>query len=240
MFENYTNEARMTIFFAKYEASWFKGEEVEPLHLLLGILRAHAKSNGHFFVLKKEEIARLQSGFEKYFFEAALRIAPEQRCSEKRFSPRVRHVLGSASDTASAHSSLISSNFLLLALLISETALPQEIQEMLKGNGITHSVVLQRIKNFPARNYRGPFTLSEPCLIHIGNMEPRYAPSVHQAEMWLDHNGFVFCEDGIWRVDQKMSMIDSQTKEALECDGFAARIEKLKLLANIQTCPVET
>ena len=39
MFERYTEKARRTIFFARYEASQFGSPAIEPEHLLLGILR---------------------------------------------------------------------------------------------------------------------------------------------------------------------------------------------------------
>ena len=39
MFERYTEKARRTIFFARYEASQFGAEFIEPGHLLLGLLR---------------------------------------------------------------------------------------------------------------------------------------------------------------------------------------------------------
>jgi Clp amino terminal domain, pathogenicity island component len=39
MFERYTEKARRVIFFARYEASQFGSEYIEPEHLLLGLLR---------------------------------------------------------------------------------------------------------------------------------------------------------------------------------------------------------
>jgi len=40
MFERYTETARKAVFFARYEASQFGAEHIQPEHLLLGILRA--------------------------------------------------------------------------------------------------------------------------------------------------------------------------------------------------------
>ena len=40
MFERYTEKARRTIFFARYEASQFGSPYIETEHLLLGLLRA--------------------------------------------------------------------------------------------------------------------------------------------------------------------------------------------------------
>lgn len=39
MFERYTEKARRVIFFARYEASQFGSPEIEPEHLLLGLMR---------------------------------------------------------------------------------------------------------------------------------------------------------------------------------------------------------
>ncbi len=39
MFERFTEKARRTIFFARYEASQFGSQSIEPSHLLLGLLR---------------------------------------------------------------------------------------------------------------------------------------------------------------------------------------------------------
>lgn len=39
MFERYTEKARRTIFYARYEASQFGSPQIEPEHLLLGLLR---------------------------------------------------------------------------------------------------------------------------------------------------------------------------------------------------------
>lgn len=39
MFERYTEGARRTVFFGRYEASRFNSPEIDTSHLLLGILR---------------------------------------------------------------------------------------------------------------------------------------------------------------------------------------------------------
>jgi ATP-dependent Clp protease ATP-binding subunit ClpC len=42
MFERYTDKARRTVFFARYEASTFASRMIEPEHLLVGLLREDA------------------------------------------------------------------------------------------------------------------------------------------------------------------------------------------------------
>jgi len=39
MFERFTEQARRTIFFARYEASQFGSTQIESEHLLLGLIR---------------------------------------------------------------------------------------------------------------------------------------------------------------------------------------------------------
>jgi ATP-dependent Clp protease ATP-binding subunit ClpA len=49
MFERYTEKARRVIFFARYEASQFGASEIEPEHILLGIIREDEKQAARFF-----------------------------------------------------------------------------------------------------------------------------------------------------------------------------------------------
>jgi ATP-dependent Clp protease ATP-binding subunit ClpA len=48
MFENYTEKARRTIFFSRYEASQFGSPYIESEHLLLGLLREDKALAAHF------------------------------------------------------------------------------------------------------------------------------------------------------------------------------------------------
>ena len=48
MFERYTEQARRVIFFARYEASQFGSEQMEPEHFLLGLYRDDAALMKHF------------------------------------------------------------------------------------------------------------------------------------------------------------------------------------------------
>jgi len=49
MFERYTEKARRVIFFARYEASQFGASQIEPEHILLGIIREDRKLAARFF-----------------------------------------------------------------------------------------------------------------------------------------------------------------------------------------------
>ncbi|HEU0172939.1 MAG TPA: Clp protease N-terminal domain-containing protein [Blastocatellia bacterium] len=49
MFELYTEKARRVIFFARYEASQVGASQIEPEHILLGIIREDRKLSARFF-----------------------------------------------------------------------------------------------------------------------------------------------------------------------------------------------
>jgi hypothetical protein len=55
MFERYTEKARRTIFFARYEASQYGSRYIESEHLLLGLLREDRALAKHFFGEKNAE-----------------------------------------------------------------------------------------------------------------------------------------------------------------------------------------
>ncbi len=57
MFEKYTEDARKSIFFARYEASHLGGSEIDTEHLLLGILRADRNLARRLFPLRVTEEA---------------------------------------------------------------------------------------------------------------------------------------------------------------------------------------
>src|SRR5215475_1942201 len=59
MFERYTENARRTIFFARYEASQFGSLAIETEHLLLGLLRED-KALTHRFLRGQAESIRKQ------------------------------------------------------------------------------------------------------------------------------------------------------------------------------------
>jgi len=65
MFERYTEKARRVIFFARYEASQFGGDYIEPHHLLLGLMR----EDKHliFQCLQHSDVEQIRARFEKLF-----------------------------------------------------------------------------------------------------------------------------------------------------------------------------
>ena len=58
MFDRYTEAARRVIFFARYEASQMASGWIEPVHLLLGLLREDPVLKRHLAAAEMEEIRR--------------------------------------------------------------------------------------------------------------------------------------------------------------------------------------
>ena len=65
MFERYTENARRTVFFARYEASQFGSPYVETEHLLLGLLREN-KALANRFLRSAAQIDSIRKQIEAY------------------------------------------------------------------------------------------------------------------------------------------------------------------------------
>src|SRR5215471_13974856 len=65
MFERYTEKARRVIFFARYEASQFGAEAIDPEHLLLGLTREDAPLLRHLLPTGKASIHELRPWIER-------------------------------------------------------------------------------------------------------------------------------------------------------------------------------
>jgi ATP-dependent Clp protease ATP-binding subunit ClpC len=65
MFEKYTEKARRTIFFARYEASRLGGPMIEVEHILLGLLRENPELFGQFFPAAQTAAAAIRAEIEQ-------------------------------------------------------------------------------------------------------------------------------------------------------------------------------
>jgi len=126
MFERYTERARRTLFFARYEASQLGGLTIEPEHLLLGLLRDGKGLTSKIFARAHVSLSDVQREIEK-------RATGEKKSTqiEIPFSAPTKRVLKQAATEADdlGHHS-IGTEHLLLALLAERdagtTALPIE------------------------------------------------------------------------------------------------------------------
>jgi tRNA-Thr(GGU) m(6)t(6)A37 methyltransferase TsaA len=115
MFERYTEDARRTLFFARYEASQLGGLTIEPEHLLLGLIReARVKD------LLPEGLEHARRAIEK-------QLQPRTRLStsvEIPFSPPTQRILSAAAREADVlHQPYIGSEHLLIGILREDDAI---------------------------------------------------------------------------------------------------------------------
>src|ERR1051326_1211363 len=91
MFERYTEKARRVIFFARYEGSQAGAEEIEPQHLLLGLVREDPPLLTHFVTNGKTSVERMRA-------EIARHLGPRERIPspltvEMPLASATKHVL---------------------------------------------------------------------------------------------------------------------------------------------------
>src|SRR5436309_14837847 len=94
MFERYTEKARRTIFFARYEASQFASGQIEAEHLLLGLLRENKTLFQYLSHGTKYE------SIEKELFPQAQVKPPIPTSVDLRLSEESKRVLKHAADEA--------------------------------------------------------------------------------------------------------------------------------------------
>jgi ATP-dependent Clp protease ATP-binding subunit ClpC len=117
MFERYTESARRVLFFARYEVTSIGGDQIEPTHILLGLLRSHDALLSHLFAqahLTYKDVRREIAGRNSA-------SAKHETSVELPFDSRTKKVLAFAAEEADrlAHSS-IGAEHLLLGLLREE------------------------------------------------------------------------------------------------------------------------
>ena len=139
MFERYTERARRTRFFARYEVSSLGGNAIETEHLLLGLLREGRGVTGDIF-----ERAKLQ--FDTLRADVQTRMSGRIRHSttfEIPFSEETKQMLNSAASEADrlGHNYIGTEHLLLGILSEPETAAGQ----ILTAHGIDRAVVREEI-----------------------------------------------------------------------------------------------
>lgn len=114
MFERYTEEARRTLFFARYETSQLGSATIETEHLLLGLLRASKGICRRFLESRQLSPQRLSA-------DIVVRVAPEKKTPtsvEMPFSEETKRALHfAAAEADRMRTRYIGAEHLLLALL---------------------------------------------------------------------------------------------------------------------------
>lgn len=139
MFERYTERARRTIFFARYEASQFGSAYIETEHLLLGILREDKALANHVLgSYEKLEAIRASIGRRgtkgpKIAISVDLPLSNESK-----------RVLGYAAEESERLNHMeIGTPHLLVGLLHEETSFAAEL---LREQGLTLDLVRERVQ----------------------------------------------------------------------------------------------
>src|SRR5262245_22470567 len=99
MFERYTEAARRSLFFARYEVSVIGGRSIEPQHLLLGLLKEPDALFAHLLATANATPDALRQRI--YAHIAATGSAPPAQSIEIPFSSDAKQVLEYTAEEAS-------------------------------------------------------------------------------------------------------------------------------------------
>src|SRR5262245_26549232 len=195
MFERYTERARRTLFFARYEASQLGSVSIETEHLLLGLLRGAQGLSGRLF-------ASARISYEPVRKEVESRSIFREKVStsvEIPFTGETKRVLGFAAEEADRlRHNYIGTEHLLLGLLREEQGVGGSI---LKDKGMRLNTVREDIVRL--LNEKNPAgTMDESDLPHRRSTAPRFVPSrtVHIAysRAWPDTGPRVTSDESGW------------------------------------------
>jgi hypothetical protein len=155
MFEHYTQRARRTIFFARYEASVFRSEHIDTEHLLLGILREDHR-------LRSELPSGAEDAIRKRIEELKPPSGPSAPTSvDLPLSVDASRVLSlAAEESESFQHKMIDSGHLVLCLLRVENCLAATL---LRENGIDYARYRDVVRTSASSDDpRGPQSVQRP------------------------------------------------------------------------------
>jgi ATP-dependent Clp protease ATP-binding subunit ClpC len=140
MFERYTESARRSLFFARYDSSQLGSLSIEPEHLLLGLLRESRAMSA----LVPVSLERLREQIEK----GVVFTAKVSTSVEIPFSPATKRALEFAAEEANAlRHKHIGTEHLLLGLLREEHS---AAAAALAAHGVRLTDVRQKVEKLPA------------------------------------------------------------------------------------------
>src|SRR5262249_38502600 len=137
MFERYTEKARRVIFFSRYEASQFGASEIEPEHILLGLIREDKKLTARFFHRAHDDVESVRKEIEARTVIRD-RVSPE---IDLPLSAKAKNVLAFAADESDKLGNRhIGPEHLVLGLLREKKSIAAEV---LYGRGLRLSDIRQ-------------------------------------------------------------------------------------------------
>jgi ATP-dependent Clp protease ATP-binding subunit ClpC len=148
MFEKYTEKARRAIFFARYEATIFGGDCIEPAHVLLALMREDPS------VFRLAGIEQSALGQLRFSVESGISQGTRRSDSaDMALSPACKLALTAAAEASSRlHHNHIGTEHLLLGILSLEDAAACETLELC---GVTRETVEAGIAERRERNVAG-------------------------------------------------------------------------------------
>jgi ATP-dependent Clp protease ATP-binding subunit ClpA len=209
MFERYTEAARRSIFFARYEASQLGGRQIETEHLLLGLLREN-KATVHRF-LTSVAVPEIRAKIEAH----STRDPKLATSVDLPLSEESRRVLAYAAEEAERLAQRhIGGEHLLLGLLREESG----YAALLLGEHGIHlaALRLEMAKSVLAQN--APDAGEDTLLIHgavwqasyVRDMAEQLKKSYWQEQRWGPIDIVVHRQDGLVSFDLTLGGDDSQ------------------------------
>jgi 2-C-methyl-D-erythritol 2,4-cyclodiphosphate synthase len=141
MLERFTEKARRTIFFARYEASQYGYTSIEAFHLLLGLVREDKALFRRF----KLELSQIREIYERLFPQKRERIST---AIEVPLTPESKIILKNAAVKADklGHKH-VGTEHLFLSMLAESGQIRDELGKL----GLTEAVFMTRISDFAIR-----------------------------------------------------------------------------------------
>ncbi len=136
MFERYTEQARRSLFFARYEASQFGSPHIEPEHLLLGVMRQTGLPSDAI----RAEIAQIWA-------DAAPTSASDDLPFSKALKRALAHAAAEAGKLGHQH---IGTEHLLLGLMVDDA--DSVVPGLLRKHGIDRAKALSYIRGCACRS----------------------------------------------------------------------------------------
>jgi hypothetical protein len=152
MFERYSEKARRSIFFARYEASQSGNDYIESEHLLLGILREERSLSALLRIPSAEELRRkieTRMGPPRKKISVSVDLPLSHECK--------RALAYGAEDAETLGHKTIEAWHLVLGLLRSQES---GAAELLGENGMDHAAFLEIVRKMPERPAGGSGSLA--------------------------------------------------------------------------------
>jgi hypothetical protein len=184
MFERYTEKARRTIFFSRYEASQFGSSFIETEHLLLGLLRED-KALARQFLASYAKVEDIRDAIAQWFKEEG-KIGPKTSTSvDLPLSHEAKRTLAYGAEEAERmQHKEIGTPHLLLGLLREENSFGAQL---LREQGLTLHLVREQVQRMQQ---------SEPPPAQGGSAK------IAGLEQWLaEHKA----HDANWTIKQELA-----------------------------------